>query len=370
MTSNTLVKDGVSVDIPNYADVVDGLSSSLGSWTVEFGQRQFSSTSCSGDALDCLTSSLKAFFTASSNAQSLLSSMVSKMLQGAFSDLWSAAGLASDAGSYSLSIDAISSDLSLAVTTLQSAMEDMDAALEAANRELSSLGDIELSDFKAINNKYFQAYEYGKMQDLLSNWKNLARIIQQIVKIGSSTPGVQSLVTAVQSNWKLLTLGNGLAAIGAWSSQQFGTATMSDLDDLVASNGTSADNSTSGNATTAKRPHFVHFSTGFSIKLFDILTAGFDEDAGVKTANDDSVNQAIIKAGGEAAYGPGYTTNMTEAMGLVFKTLPFIQNVYVKPTFAEYMATEEMLSYMRNMTEQEYGSDKVSRDNSIWGDLP
>lgn len=48
------------------------------------------------------------------------------------------------------------------------------------------------------------------------------------------------------------------------SAQQIGQATTAELDDLVASNGTTGGNET---ATNRNQTHFLHFSAGFSIEL-------------------------------------------------------------------------------------------------------
>lgn len=350
ITSGYIEMHPLKVAIPRYDELASGSSGSLGSWRLAFAQRQFEATPCSGDMVSCLVSAINNFFTSSSAIQSSLGSVTSQMLQSTLFDAWSAAGLASDAGSYAIELETLSTDIQSAASSLQSAVNSMDSALQTVNSELGTFTDIELSDFGSINQQYFKAYDYGGLQDMTSVLKNLAQVVQKIVQVGSNTPAMQTLLTAVKANWKVLTVGNGIAAVGAWSVQQFGTATaptVSDLNDPMSSTGTTNE---TDSLNMTYRSHFLHFSTGFSIPLFDIVTSVIDQDAGVKTANDSSVNDDIIKNGGQAAYGPGYTTNITEGLGVLLSKMPFIQNVFVHPTWPETQEVEQFLRDMRSMT--------------------
>lgn len=356
ITHNSIEKDGQTVAIPSY-DLASGASDSLGSWDISFGPRQFQQMSCSGDILQCFTSAMSSFFSAASNVQDSLGTVAAKMLQSTYFDTWTNAGLSAAAEQYALDLSSMSSDLSSAASSLGSAIDAMDGAMSSVNAELGSLGDIELTNFGSINARYFEAYEYEKLQDIRSVLKNLAKIVAKVLKVGSSTPAMVPLMTAVKASWKLLTIGNGTAAVGAWSAVQFGTASTTDLNDLVASNGTI--NSTSKLMTN--RTHFIHFNTGFSIDLFDIITLTLDNDAGTKTANDSSINEAIIKNGSKAVYGPGYTTRIPQSVGVLFSALPFVQNVYMHPTFEEQLRIMDILGQRQNITEKMYATASKPR---------
>lgn len=369
--SNDVIENGdTTVTIPRYSDLVSGSSNSIGSWGITFAQRQFGASSCSGasDIVSCFVSAMEEFLSAASAIQQSLASVSAQMLQSTFFDAWSAAGLASDASSYAIALDTLATDIESAASSLQSAVNSMDSAMNTVNSELGALTDIELDDFSAINQRYFEAYDYGSLQDITSVLHNLANIVQKIVKVGSTTPAMEPLLTAVKANWKLLTLGNGIAAVGLWSAQQFGTATVSELNDLVAANGTTNDTES---ANLTERSHFLHFSTGFSIPLFDIITSTIDHDAGVKTANDSSVNDAVIKNGDQAVFGPGYTTDIPLSLGVLLSQLPFIQTVYVHPTWDEDQEIEKFLGTLRNMTDENVydstGTGSQERDAPLPG---
>lgn len=369
ITSDVIENGDITVTIPRYGDLASGSSDAIGSWGIAFAQRQFETTTCSGksDIVSCFVSAMDEFLSSASAVQNSLASVSAKMLQSTFFDAWSTAGLASDASSYEIALDTLSTEIDSAASSLQSAVNSMDSAMNIINSELGSLTEIELDDFGAINQRYFKAYEYGRFQDITSILRNLAKIVQKIVKVGSTTPAMEPLLTAVKANWKVLTLGNGIAAVGVWSAQQFGTATVSDLDDLVAANGTTNETES---ANMTKRSHFLHFSTGFSIPLFDIITFTVDQDAGVKTANDSSVNDAIIKNGDQAVFGPGYTTDIPQSLGLLLSKMPFIQTVYVHPTWDEDQEIEKFLETMRNMTDENVYDSTVTGGHEHGAPLP
>lgn len=347
ITADYVVNGDISIPIPNYSDLASGASDTLGSWGITFAQRQFAASSCSGDVIACLSSAMGNFFTSVNNMQGLLTSIGSKCLQSTLVDAWADAGLASD--SFGIDLDVLATDLTSAASGLQSAIDTMDSAMNAVNSELGTLTDIELDDFSAINKRYFKAYDYDRLQDITSILKNLAKVVAKIIKVGSSTPAMEPLLTAVKANWKLLTLANGggILATGIWTSYQFGTADVSDVNDIVASNGT-------GNNTELDpiyRSHFIHFQAGFSIPMFDIITTGLDMNQGIKTADDDSINQLIIKNGGEAVLGPAYTTNITRGVGMLLAEMSFVETVYVHPTLEQEDELKEILNVLSSLPE-------------------
>lgn len=122
-------------------------------------------------------SAMGTFFSAASSIQNSVASVAAQMLQSKIYDTWSAAGFASDAGSFSIELDTLASDLSSAADSMRSAVDAMDGAMSSINAELGSLGNIELRDFSAINGRCFQAYEYGKLQDFLSILRNLSQVV-------------------------------------------------------------------------------------------------------------------------------------------------------------------------------------------------
>lgn len=358
ITRDYVVQGSLSISIPEYGDLASSASDTLGSWSFTFAQRQFAASSCSGDPTSCLSSAMGSFFKSLSSIQSLLTSIASQGLQSSLADAFTDAGLSSS--SLDINLDALATDLSSASSSLTSAMETMDSALNAVNSELSTLTDIELDDFKAINNKYFKAYDYDKLEDLRSILKNLAKIITKIVKAGSTTPAMEPLLTAVKANWKILTIANGIAGgslvTGIWTSYNFANSDVDDVTDIVASNGTT--NSTESDPTY--RPQFIHFQAGFSIPMFDIITTALDLNQGVKSANDNSINDYIIKNGGEAVFGPAYTTNITIAMGMMLANLSFVETVYVHPTLEFGEEQKQLISDLKSLSEV-YTDEKTAK---------
>lgn len=346
---NNVVHGSLSIPIPEYSDLASGASDTLGSWGLTFAQREFAASSCSGGATSCLSSAMGSFFKSVSSIQNLLSSIASQGLQSSLVDAWTDAGLSSS--SFDINLNTLATDLSSASSSLTSAIETMDSAMNAVNSELSTLTDIELDDFRAINNKYFKAYDYDKLGDLRSILKNLAKIVTKIVKAGSSTPTMEPLLTAVKANWKLLTIANGVAGgsliTGIWTSYNFANSNVGDVDDIVASNGTT--NSTEPDPTY--RLQFIHFQAGFSVPMFEIITSFLDLNQGVKTANNNSINDYIIKNGGEAVFGPAYTTNITIAVGMILAKLPFVETVYVHPTLEDEEEQKALINDLMSLSE-------------------
>lgn len=231
-----------------------------------------------------------------------------------------------------ISISRLSEELKSAASSLNSAVDSIDSTMNAIKSKLGSLISIELDDYGDINRRYFKTYDYGRFQDITNILKNLASIVQKIVKVGSTSSAMEPLLTAVNTNWQVLTLGNDIAAAGVWSVQRSGTAAVSNLNELISANGT-LNKTESANAI--KWSHFLHFHPGFSIPLFDTMTFALDEDAGIKIANSSSVNDAIIKKGGQVVLGPEYTTNISRSAGLMLSQMPFIETVYVHTTWDE-----------------------------------
>lgn len=360
LTHKSIDSDDASLLIPWYDDL-KGTSSEgkVGPWNVSFGQRTFQSPGCSG--VQCFEKTLTSFVSAAGNFQGLLTSVGSSMLQATLSDACSAAGLASEAGSLSVSLTSLVSDLGSVAESLGSAIESLDGAMSSVNAEVSTMEDIELQEFGSINGNYFEAYQYGGLQATSNIFRNMNNIIQRILKIGSGTPGVQPLLTAVQAQWKVLILGGGAVAIGAWSSQQYGACSVSGISDFLPC---SSQSITQNNTDPSPRLHFIHFSQGFSIPLYNVITQQLDGGAGIKTAADASLNADFIKRGYAAPYGPGYTAEIRPADAVLLRALPFIRTVYQHPTAAEQLQLTTLLKVLRAMPEQRGTADSTKRSSS------
>lgn len=157
--------------------------------------------------MKCFEEALAGFSSAAGGFQGLLSSVGSAMLESAFSDACSAAGLASEAGSLAVSLDSLASDIGSLAESLGSAVESLDGAISSVNAEVSTMEEFELEEFGSINGNCVEAYEYGGWQATSNIVRNTNNIIQGIFKVGSGTPGVQPLLAAVKAQWGLLTLG-------------------------------------------------------------------------------------------------------------------------------------------------------------------
>lgn len=307
----------------------------------------------------CVTSALGSFFSAASGLQDTIASVAAQMAQVSYlADAWSAAGLASEAGSYAVELEDLASSITSASDGVQAAVDELDDVLNSVNQQLAGLGEMELRDFGAINQKYFEAYQYSRLQSLRNILRSAARVVQRVVQVGANTPAAQSLLASAKADFGVWTVSTGAVSVGTWSLAQFGAATTSDLDDLVANNGTSntTTNGTDTSQNGTNRVHFILFSPGFSLPLFDVICETLDGSAGVKTANDSELNEWILKNGGNVTFGPGYTTNISQSVGLIMAKMPFVDTVYMHPTPQEQVWLMSLEQALLNLTEPMPGS--------------
>lgn len=348
LTSSSIDGTSGSIKLPGYTELggTGGTSSgTLGSWSVEFGQRTFQKTSsgCTGDALTCFIQAFEGLFSSASSFSTALSSVGSSMLSSVFADAAAAAGVAS--GDLAFSLTSLATDLATASESVGTAVEAMDSAMASVNGGVAGMEGIELTNFGALNGQMVQAYSYGSLQTTSSILGNMNNIVQQILKIGSTAPGAQALLGAAKSQWALVTAAGGTLALGAWSSQQFGSSTANDISSSLAGKLNNTENA------DVARLHFLHFSQGFNIDIFNLIAEHLDNGAGTKTAADPSVNEDFIKRGLEPAYGPGYTTKIRLDQAALLTTMPYIRTVYKHPSFAEKMKWNTILAGLRQMPE-------------------
>lgn len=314
LTDQTIERDGVSLPIPSYQYLSqNGGSSSqqLSSWSVQFSTRQFQLSPCSLGVFVCFQQAEAAFTSAASSIGDSLASLGANIMQAGIADAAAAAGYASEAGSYGVSAGSLIDGMSSTLSSLEGAAEELDGAMQAINENSASFTSIELEELTAAGRVFSSYPEISVARGMLSNLSNIIKIAW-----ANSEAVVQSLWSLCQTQWLPITSGGALVT-SVWGLHQIGQ----------------------GNSTEEKPKeewlHFILFEKGFSINVFNVWTFVLDQNKGVKTAADPSVNDDLKRRGLPPAYGPGYTTEITLLKATLIRLIPFVRDVYLHPTFEQ-----------------------------------
>lgn len=312
ITSSAIVRNGASLAIPSYQELVQSGGSSsqqLSSWSVQFGTRHFQPSICFLSIFGCFLQAQSDFMSVASSIGNTFVSMAAKMMQAGIVDAATAAGYASEASSYSVTANSLLDGLSDALSSLEGAAEALDGAMQAVNENLASFTSIELEELTEAGRIFSSYPEVSLAKGMFSNLANIGRIAW-----ANSPDVIQSLWSLCQAQWLPITAGGALVT-SVWVLNEIGQGeeTVEEPDE--------------------DRVHFILLEQGFSIPIFHLWTFTLDENKGTKTAVDASVNDDLTQRGLEPAYGPGYTTRITVPKATIVRALPFVRIVYTHPTF-------------------------------------
>ncbi|KAJ0116126.1 hypothetical protein J7T55_005072 [Diaporthe amygdali] len=343
LTDQAIERDDVSLPIPSYQYLSqNGGSSSqqLSSWSVQFSTRQFQLSPCSWGVFVCFQQAEAAFTSAASSIGDSLASLGANIMQAGIADAAAAAGYASEAGSYGVSASSLIDGMSSALSSLEGAAEELDGAMQAINEDLASFTSIELDELTAAGRVFSSYPEISVARGMLSNLSNIIKIAW-----ANSEAVVQSLWGLCQTQWLPITSGGALVT-SVWGLHQI----------------------SQGNSTEEipqeERLHFILFEKGFSINVFNVWTFVLDQNKGVKTAADPSVNDDLKRRGLPPAYGPGYTTEITLLKATLIRLIPFVRDVYLHPTFEQMEMWAPLFDAMEER-HTESGSQRLASHEAL-----